>query len=60
MGDNVVVQENNLAQTKWELARVIEVYPGKDGLVRVVTIRTSNGTYKRPVTKIALLLPTEH
>ena len=48
---------NNLAPTKWELVRVIEVYPSKDGLVRVVTIRTSNGNYKRPVTKIALLLP---
>ena len=57
VGDIVVLQENNLAPTKWELVRVIEVYPSKDGLVRVVTIRTSNGTYKRPVTKIALLLP---
>ena len=30
---------------------------GKDGLVRVVTIKTSNGIYKRPVIKVAILIP---
>ncbi len=33
---------------------------GKEGLVRVATVKTSTGTYKRPVTKIALLLPSEN
>ena len=60
VGDIVILQEDNLIPTKWPLARVIEVHPGKDDLVRVVTVKTSSGTYKRPISKIAfLLLPSQ-
>ena len=59
VGDVVVLQEHNLIPTRWPLARVIEVQPGNDGLVRVVTIKTSTGVYKRPVTKLAVLLPQD-
>ena len=45
--------------TKWAIARVVDVHPGQDNVVRVVTIRTSTGTYKRPVTKVAVLIPIE-
>ena len=55
--DVVVLQEDNLVPTKWPLARVLRVHPGKDGLVRVVTVKTSTGVYKRPTCKLALLLP---
>ena len=43
--------------TQWPIARVVEVHQGQDGHVRVVKIRTKNGVYTRPVTKVALLLP---
>ena len=33
---------------------------GKDGLVRVVIVKTNHGVYKCAVTKIALLLPIEN
>ena len=59
VGDVVVLQEDNLVPARWPLGRVMKVHPGNDGLVRVVTIKTSTGTYKRPVTKIALLLPSQ-
>lgn len=58
-GGLVVIHEDSPISTKWPLAGVIEVHPGKDGLVRVATIRTANGTYTRPVTKLALILPSE-
>ena len=48
-----------MVPTKWPLAKVIQTHTGKDGLVRVVTIKTATGTYKRPVIKIALLLPSD-
>ena len=57
--DIVLVKEDSLIPTKWPLARVTEVNVGKDGLVRVVTVKTHSGTYKRPITKIALLLPID-
>ena len=45
--------------TKWPLAKVIEVHPGTDGLVRVATVKTASGIYKRPTAKLALLLPQD-
>ena len=55
VGDVVILQEDNMVPTKWPLAKVIQTHTGKDGLVRVVTIKTATGTYKQPVIKIALL-----
>ena len=60
VGDVVLLQEDGLLPQKWLLARVIQVHPGKDGIVRVVTVKTKTGTYKRPVTKVAPLLSAEH
>ncbi|UYV84533.1 hypothetical protein LAZ67_X002487 [Cordylochernes scorpioides] len=43
------------APAKWLMGRVVEVYPGKDGVVRVVSLRTMAGVIKRPLVKLALL-----
>ncbi|XP_055840251.1 uncharacterized protein LOC129907858 [Episyrphus balteatus] len=53
--DLVVIKEPNVPATKWVLARVEDVTPGADGIVRDATIRTANGTFVRPITKLALL-----
>lgn len=55
VGDIVILKEPNIPQTKWLLGRVIQVHPGNDNKVRVVTIKTEKNTYTRPITKIALL-----
>lgn len=58
IGDLVVMHEDNSPPSKWPLARIKKVHPGKDGLVRVVTLKTSNGEYTRPITKLAILPAT--
>ena len=60
IGDVVVLQEDGLVPAKWPIAMIVEVCKGKDGLVRVVTVKTPTGTYKRPIHKLALLLPAEN
>ena len=35
------------------MARVLQTYPGKDGVVRSVLIKALDGTLKRPVIKMA-------
>ncbi|XP_064396444.1 uncharacterized protein LOC135343372 [Halichondria panicea] len=60
VGDVVVLKEDNLVTSQWPLARIMETNAGADGLVRVVTLKTKDGIYKRPVTKVALLLPCEN
>ena len=59
VGDIVVIKEDNLVSSHWSIARVVKTSPGADGMVRVVTLKTKDGTYKRPVTKVPLLLPCE-
>ena len=60
VGDVVNLHKDNVTPTKWPLARIVEVRAGKDGLVRVVTVKMSSGIYTRPITKVALLLPSEN
>lgn len=54
-GNLVVIKQDNVPPLEWPLARIIHVHPGKDGVVRVVTLRTANGVFKRPAVKVCPL-----
>ncbi|XP_075991105.1 uncharacterized protein LOC142986474 [Anticarsia gemmatalis] len=54
-GSLVLVKDEHLPPGRWALGRVLELHPGADGLVRVVTLKTKNGTLKRPITKLSPL-----
>ena len=58
-GDVVLLAEDGMISTKWPIAKVIKTYPGNDGIVRVVDVKTSKGKYRRPVHKLAPLLSVE-
>ena len=55
VGDVMLVVSPDTPRGKWVLGRVLEVYPGKDGHVRVAKIQIGNGTLMRPVTKLCPL-----
>jgi len=56
VGDIVIIKEDCSPPNKWKLGIVTAVHPGKDEVVRVVTLRTPNGTeLKRPVVKLCRL-----
>jgi len=55
VGDMVIVEAPNRPPSDWRLGRVTEVHPGADKTVRVVTVRTKDGTYQRPVVKLVRL-----
>ncbi|CAI6364177.1 unnamed protein product [Macrosiphum euphorbiae] len=57
VGDLVIVRCPNSPPTAWKLGRVESTHPGDDGVVRVVTVRTTDGTFKRPCVKL-VVLPT--
>lgn len=40
---------------EWPLGRVVEVFPGKNGIVRVVRLLTAKGRLVRPVQKLYYL-----
>lgn len=55
VGDLVVLKEDNLPPLKWALGRVVSVFPGRDNKVRVVEVKTSNGSFRRATSKICVL-----
>lgn len=55
IGDIVLLKEDNVPPTTWPMGMVVQVHPGKDGLVRVVTIKTNKTCLQRPVVKLAPL-----
>ena len=48
-GDVVLIAESKANRGEWPLGRVIKVYPGDDGLVRVVRVKSKNKEFLRPV-----------
>ena len=51
----MLIADDNAKRSQWRLGRVLNSFPGSDGLVRSVEVRTEGGTLKRPVTKLCLL-----
>jgi len=55
VGDLVFLQDERVHRLYWPRGRVTAVHPGSDGVVRVADIRTANGSYRRPITKLVPL-----
>jgi len=55
INDLVLLRDDNLPPLKWKTAQVIDTHAGRDGLVRVVTLRTASGIVKRSITKLCKL-----
>lgn len=48
----MITKDDNTPPLHWPLGHVIDLHPGTDNLVRVVTVRTKSGDFKRAVTKL--------
>lgn len=55
----VLVKEDNLPPLQWRLGRVVQTYPGKDGISRVAVIKTATGDIKRSYHKLCPILPAD-
>ncbi|KAJ8871600.1 hypothetical protein PR048_027927 [Dryococelus australis] len=61
--DLVILKDERLPAQQWKLGSITKTFPGEDGLVRTVAVKTATGEFKRPVSKsstaiCALLLAT--
>ncbi|XP_055714277.1 uncharacterized protein LOC129808525 [Phlebotomus papatasi] len=54
-GDMVMISDEILPSTKWPIGIVERTYPGQDDCVRVVDVRTRQGTYRRAIQKLIKL-----
>ncbi|KAI8432406.1 hypothetical protein MSG28_004803 [Choristoneura fumiferana] len=55
-GAMVVFKDDNQPPTRWKLARVHRLYPGKDGVCRVADFRTIRGVERRALNRVCPLL----
>uniref|UniRef100_A0ABD2XS55 DUF5641 domain-containing protein n=1 Tax=Trichogramma kaykai TaxID=54128 RepID=A0ABD2XS55_9HYME len=55
IGSLVLITNEALPPCKWQLARVIKLHPGKDGLTWVVDLKTAQSTLTRPLTNLVVL-----
>ena len=51
-GDLVLIKEDNIPRFKWPLGVIVDVFVGKDGLVRSVKVKTKNGEITRPIQRL--------
>lgn len=56
VGDIVLVKDDDSFQRVWPVARITNVYPGSDGLVRVVDVWLRGRTWRRSTHKLVHLL----
>ena len=54
-GMMVLIKADNVPPLQWSVGRIIATHPGQDGIVRVVTIKTAKGIFKRPFSKVCPL-----
>jgi hypothetical protein len=55
VNDLVVIKDENLSPLQWVMGRITEVFPGRDGCVRVADVKTKSGIFRRPIAKLCLL-----
>ncbi len=63
VGDLVLLRDKQTVRNCWPMAIVTATFPGKDGHVRKIEIRTTDQgnarTFQRPVAEVVLLLPKD-
>ena len=53
--DLMITNESNFPRSYWPLGRTIETFPGQDGVVCTVKIKSPNNEFIRPGNKLHLL-----
>ncbi|XP_058816493.1 uncharacterized protein LOC131679770 [Topomyia yanbarensis] len=55
VGDFVILVKDDEKPRQWPLGRILETFPGPDGLVRVVSVRTATGITRRDVRRLRVV-----
>ena len=50
-----MVPVHHTPRSNWPLGRIVKLYPGKDGIVRSVKVKTPNSELIRPSRQLYLL-----
>lgn len=56
IGDVVLIAHPQETRSSWPRGVIEAVHPGPDGRIRVVTVKTIRGSYRRPVNMLIRLV----
>ena len=59
VNDVVTVADIDAVQGKWCIGRIMDVFPGPDGRLQNVKVKTSTEVYSPAVTKVAVISPED-
>ena len=59
VGDLVLVSDKRIPRGLWPIALITRVFPGPDGKIRTVELKTKDSVYVRPIVKLCLLEENE-
>ncbi|OXA43068.1 Pro-Pol polyprotein [Folsomia candida] len=52
VGDVVLIGDDNKKRIEWPMGRIIQLYPGKDGQVRVARVKTTTNEFLRALQRL--------
>ena len=55
LGSLVLLVDENMPRGVWLKGIVTRIFPGKDGTIRVVNVKTKLGEFRRPVAKLCII-----
>ena len=55
LGEVVLIVDENARRPVWRMGVIAELFPGRDGVVRAVSVKTTRGVFKRAVQKLCAL-----
>ncbi|XP_063838164.1 uncharacterized protein LOC135087291 [Ostrinia nubilalis] len=59
VGDVVLIVDTTLPRNTWPREEVLRVYPGPDGRVRILNVRTPGGVLRQPTRRVVVLVPAK-
>lgn len=55
LGQLVYLVQMNTSPLSWPLGKIVKLHPGPDGISRVVTVKSDQSVYVRPINKLVFL-----
>ena len=55
----MIIADHNVVRGKWTIGRIIHVYPGVDGKIRTVKVKTVDSEFCPPINKTVVIYPAE-
>ena len=59
IGNVVILKNDETPRSQWPLGRVINTFADSKGFVRSVMVKTVSGNFKRPISKICVIVPDQ-